>query len=215
MSNEYYPKPTLANPKPYAGGATATAAQLPQVAVFGNTSRDNVRYRIEGVSLGGLISADKWTEIESTIDQEIGRRLNQDTPANIGADTGILIQEIYYANLAETMNNFSALAAGFPGGAWSGVCNANVGNGHTGTTHCNQGRGAYVPNTVNVAVNDVIDDVIFNRLVNDINDSGNSCFCNCNYCACNCNFCTCNCNFGCVCNCNYSDEKTKENIEYL
>jgi len=54
-----------------------------------------------------------------------------------------------------------------------------------------------------------------NLLVNDINNSGAACTCNCNYCTCNCNYCTCNCNYSCTCNCNYSDERLKENIKLV
>lgn len=41
------------------------------------------------------------------------------------------------------------------------------------------------------------------------------CACNCDYCTCNCNNCSCNCAWWCPCQCNYSDERLKENIEYL
>ena len=43
----------------------------------------------------------------------------------------------------------------------------------------------------------------------------NYCTCDCNYCTCNCNYCTCNCHYSCTCNCNYSDERVKEEIEYI
>jgi len=43
----------------------------------------------------------------------------------------------------------------------------------------------------------------------------NYCTCNCNYCTCNCNYCTCNCNFSCPCNCNYSDMRLKRDIEFI
>jgi hypothetical protein len=55
----------------------------------------------------------------------------------------------------------------------------------------------------------------FNKIINDINNAGAVCTCNCNYCTCNCNYCTCNCNYSCTCNCNYSDERVKSNIEYM
>ena len=54
-----------------------------------------------------------------------------------------------------------------------------------------------------------------NNLINDINNSGAACTCNCNYCTCNCNYCTCNCNYACTCNCNYSDARLKENIKLV
>ena len=54
-----------------------------------------------------------------------------------------------------------------------------------------------------------------NNLINDINNAGAACVCNCNYCSCNCNYCVCNCNYTCTCNCNYSDERLKENIKLL
>ena len=42
----------------------------------------------------------------------------------------------------------------------------------------------------------------------------NYCTCNCNYCTCNCNYCTCNCNY-CTCDCNYSDMRLKREIEFI
>jgi len=56
---------------------------------------------------------------------------------------------------------------------------------------------------------------IINALIDEINNAGAVCLCNCNYCTCNCNYCTCNCNYACTCNCNYSDEQVKTEIVYM
>jgi hypothetical protein len=54
-----------------------------------------------------------------------------------------------------------------------------------------------------------------NSVIDKLQYCGTVCVCNCNYCTCNCNYCTCNCNYACTCNCNYSDERLKENIEFI
>jgi hypothetical protein len=93
----------------------------------------------------------------------------------------------------------------------------------------NYSRGAptYPPETItstapgaqssatDVAVDQLIYASRVNSLIDDINNAGAACVCNCNYCSCNCNYCVCNCNYSCTCNCNYSDERLKENVQLI
>ena len=51
-----------------------------------------------------------------------------------------------------------------------------------------------------VALNGLIYASRINQLVDDINNAGAACVCNCNYCS---------------CNCNYSDERLKENVQLV
>ena len=75
--------------------------------------------------------------------------------------------------------------------------------------------GPNLPHLPNIAVGDLITELIHSNIKNKLINAGSQCMCNCNYCACNCNQCICNCNHACVCNCNYSDERLKTNIVYI
>ena len=96
--------------------------------------------------------------------------------------------------------------------------NTNYGGGNNGgnppaiTTFSQIGAPSGAPNFTSGMK---ITSAIINALVDEINNAGTVCTCNCNYCTCNCNYCTCNCNYSCTCNCNYSDEQLKSEVEYM
>jgi len=65
-------------------------------------------------------------------------------------------------------------------------------------------QGMYSGSTViDEVVGDLIDEINFNKLINNIISAGSLCVCDTNLCTCNCNNCACDCNYCCTCNCNY------------
>jgi hypothetical protein len=73
----------------------------------------------------------------------------------------------------------------------------------------------YSAGFTNVAVDGIVYAANINAMIQKVKTAGAVCLCNCNYCTCNCNYCTCNCNYACTCNCNYSDQRLKDNVEFL
>jgi len=64
-------------------------------------------------------------------------------------------------------------------------------------------------------IGEKVTSTLLKQLRQNTNTLQKVCVCNCNYCTCNCNYCPCDCNYTCTCECNYSDERLKDNIQYI
>ena len=138
--------------------------------------------------------------------------------ARRGAGQVTIPNNYYTGKILASKFQFIKTTLEIPGPAQSQAYNTNYGGGN------NAGQPPVVTTFSQIpapsgATNFVrcvkITSTIINALINELNQSGTACTCNCNYCTCNCNYCTCNCNYACTCNCNYSDELVKSEVEYM
>jgi len=190
---------------------------------------DTKSYTMSYAQVGVVITNEKYIELSNLISQEALRRGPHSSSAPISPSDGDTIRATDHGQMAEALNNLKQQVVIGPAGT------PYRGNGHStlprypasGWPNSTTKVPGIIPGAAPITTfgaaqigNLILADVItnsasFNKLIDSVIFAGQQCWCNCNYCACNCNYCTCNCNFACTCNCNYSDEKTKENIEYL
>ena len=168
-------------------------------SVYGTNASNSVTYGLGQVTVGASITASEWNTLIGTIDSERSRR-------GYGS-AGISISNPINHSTFNAMA--SAIAVAGPGSSQAYNSNGTV----TVITYPQAGA---ISTTSQITAGSLIYANNVNALINDINNSGAVCTCNCNYCTCNCNYCTCNCNYSCTCNCNYvSDIRLKTNIKQL
>ena len=152
---------------------------------------------ISKVTVGSLITAEKWNEIRSAIIDSNKYRASEETSSGIinNISVGAIVTAANYTNLKTHLKDYNRYDI------------PTVSAGDTITAE---------------QINKLIDAVQGQNL--RCTCQCNYCTCQCNNCPCNtqynmtctcaCNYCTCNCNY-CNCNCGYSDKELKEDIKYL
>jgi hypothetical protein len=170
----------------------------PTYDVYGVNVSNAVSYGIGQVSINDAITSVKWNELITQVNAERVRRSY--------ASTGLVLSNPISASQYETLRTGISVAGPASSQAYNTSGTINI------TTYPQAPAQATAPARVS---GDAISASTINALINDINNSGAACTCNCNYCTCNCNYCTCNCNYACTCNCNYSDRRLKRNIKFL
>ena len=168
------------------------------VSVYGTNASDAVSYGLGQVSTGTVITATEWNLLATKVNAERTRR---------GAGTISI-------SVSSPINHttFNTMASGI---AVAGPASSQAYNTSGTTTVTTYPQATAISTTTATNTGTLIYATNVNALINDINNSGAVCTCNCNYCTCNCNYCTCNCNYSCTCNCNYSDIRLKTDIELI
>jgi hypothetical protein len=156
-----------------------------------------ITYGATGVSSGDLITNAKWADIKTKINSEKTRRTGSGAALTLSTP----INYTDFNNMRAALN----VAGPGPDAAYNTDGTIDISN-------YPQLSAPAVPAAV--ASGTTIGYAELSSLVTALNSAA-PCTCNCNYCGCNCNYCTCNCNYTCTCNCNYSDERLKENIEFV
>lgn len=153
---------------------------------------------IATVTVGSIITAQKWNEIRAGIINSNSYRNTPETSSGIIGNlaVGAIITAANYENLKTHLKDYARY--------------------DLPTIHASDVVTAY-------EINRLID--VINERDLKCMCQCNYCTCNCNNCPCNthfnatctcaCNYCTCNCYHNCTCQCAYSDKKFKEEIEYL
>lgn len=205
------------------------------VSVQGSNASNAVSYGITNVGVGDLVTAGKFNDMINHVNAERVRRGN--------SGFSYTISDPINSTHINAIKNALSIASVAIGAAYNGAwINSNSGDGryvYSYTPNYDQyGNflGTYTANytypmpdpvsqtwysgAVSAPVGDIgagttITASVINAVVNSVRNAGYGCTCDCNYCTCNCNYCTCNCNYACTCNCNYSDERLKENIEFI
>ena len=211
--NIVYPSSVSTSTRPSQSGVSSRGYTANQIS--------GVSYGVGGVNTSTTVSAATWNNFVSTINSERLRR-------NQGGYSLSLSNPISAAQ-------FNSLRSGIQVGSSftnsqltpTYVTSDNAYNGAGQGENVSTGAATYPPASIGytapgaqtsagaVAGGGRIYPSNVNALINDINNAGAACVCNCNYCSCNCNYCVCNCNYTCTCNCNYSDERLKENIKLI
>jgi hypothetical protein len=180
-----------------------------------------VSYNVAKVTTSTSITKTDWDNFVSRVNSEKSRRNKGTFSLSISGNVTAANFNSLRANIQVTSQfSNSPLGGTFvvTDDAYNGIGQGE--NNTTGVAHyppqliTSTAPGAQSSAT-DVALNGLIYASRINQLVDDINNAGAACVCNCNYCSCNCNYCVCNCNYSCTCNCNYSDERLKENIQLV
>ena len=180
------------------GGYPANDSRNFTYNIYGTNASNAVYYSIASVGNTDNITAAKFNEVATNINNERIRRgssfttLSRSTPIN-ATDYNSMVNALNVAGPGATQ-------------AYNTSGTLNV------TTYPQIGAPS-LPATVSASV--TITALHINNIITSLYNAGTQCTCNCNYCTCNCNYCTCNCNYACTCNCNYSDERLKENIVFV
>jgi hypothetical protein len=168
--------------------------------VYGLNASNAVSHAVPNVNKTTVISADFFNTLINKTNTERNRRGYATIPASVTKDT------LVFASLFNGIKT----ALEVPGPAATEAYNIS------GTATIVTFPQAPTPSgAATVGATGLITASNVNLLIDELNDAGAVCTCNCNYCTCNCNYCTCNCNYACTCNCNYSDERVKTSIEYM
>jgi hypothetical protein len=166
--------------------------------VYGSNASNAVSYSIGTVAATVNVTAAKFNELATNVNNERIRRGHAYTTLSRSSP----INSTDYNTMVSALNV-----------AGPGADQAYNSSGSLGVWTYPQIGAPALPGGVSAGV--TITATHINDLINSLYNAGIQCTCNCNYCTCNCNYCTCNCNYACTCNCNYSDERLKENIEFV
>jgi len=202
------------NPGPGGGGPTGTIGYTATPAgthqagvaslVYGTNANNAVASYASTITAGTTITASRLTGLVTSTNSERTRRGGTTTTVTLGA----LISAVDFNNIRTAMQGITAGPA-----ASQAYMTGHVNSNYTATDDT-----ASLPSMIvtyaQVAAPTITSSaqtagtIVYasslNAMINDLNNAGAVCTCNCNYCTCNCNYCTCNCNYSCTCNCNYS-----------
>ena len=137
-------------------------------SVYGTNASNSVTYGLGQVTVGASITASEWNTLIGTIDSERSRR-------GYGS-AGISISNPINHSTFNAMA--SAIAVAGPGSSQAYNSNGTV----TVITYPQAGA---ISTTSQITAGSLIYANNVNALINDINNSGAVCTCNCNYCTCN------------------------------
>jgi hypothetical protein len=222
---------------PYVSGLYGTRYQNGILtSVQGTNASNATSYSIGKVTAGvDNVTSAKFNDLTANINAERVRRGN----SGFGYSLADPIDHNHINAIKNALAITSVAMGSAYNGAWSG---SNSGDGRYVASYTpiydsyGNFTGSYTTNyaspmpdpaattwysgAVNAPIGDIaagttITAAAINTIIDGITATAAACTCNCNYCTCNCNYCTCNCNYSCTCNCNYSDERLKENIEYV